>query len=113
MAKPFDLQKAMAGHPLVTRDGRDVTEFCYFRTRSVYKVVAIIYGDLCAYLDNGMTDNRRENNLDLFLKSEKKKLFVNIHLTPNKFGVHAASNAFTEPFDVDSDHQIVEVEIDV
>lgn len=121
--KPFDLSAAINGAKLVTRDEREVTEFHYFKTRSVYKVAAIIDGDLCLFLDNGMTNNRQENLLDLFLKSEKKKLWIPIpvkelnSLTGNRLISHTRRmTIYLDESRIDKEYkndewQIVEVEI--
>lgn len=74
MMKPFDLQKAIDGHPLVTRDGREVTEFHYFKTSLKDDCRAVVHGCIYGYKNDG-TNWGDENALDLFLKSEKKKLY--------------------------------------
>lgn len=34
--KPFDLEKALAGEPVVTRQGEEVTQLTLFKTSSIY-----------------------------------------------------------------------------
>ncbi len=119
--KPFDLKLACEGAPLQTRDGREVTEFYYFKTsgnthRCIYVVGGIIYA--CdiegSYLGEG-------HPLDLFLKSEKKKLFIGIS---RKFrrndNCHYSSNGYETEDEAhenmvncgSTNWQIVQVEID-
>lgn len=83
--KPFDLDKAIAGHPLVTRDGREVTEFHYFKTAIPEygeRVMAVVDGDVFTYIDNGKYINGEDLPEDLFLKSEKKTLWIAIENEP-------------------------------
>jgi len=43
--KPFDLKLALAGDPVVTRNGRKVTELFYFKTvKGVYPITVVIDG---------------------------------------------------------------------
>jgi hypothetical protein len=72
---PFNLEKAKAGHPLVTRDGRDVKFLAYvLEVSGLYPVVCFIDGD--SYV-NTFAENGRaamyETQSDLFLKVVPKK----------------------------------------
>jgi len=78
--KPFNLQEALAGKPVVTRDGRSVTDFHVFPTAEYQKVYAVVGGDRVTgfsekgtYYNNGITNGR-----DLFMVSEKKEGWVNV-----------------------------------
>jgi hypothetical protein len=79
--KPFDLAKAKAGEPLVTRNGRAVSEFYHFLTSTDrYPCVAIIDGvrfslttDGCEYKDSG------ESPRDLFMAPKKRTVYVNFY----------------------------------
>ncbi|EPS1221647.1 hypothetical protein ACVBR5_000873 [Burkholderia cenocepacia] len=77
--KPFDLAAAKRGAPLITRDGRAVTEFHQFETEeSKFPCAAIINGE--AYWVNleGRDCYGRESDADLFMAPCKRTVYVNI-----------------------------------
>jgi len=78
--KPFDLEGAKRGEPLMTRDGRAVAEFHHFKTiRSVYCCTTIIDGEPVSYTDGGQFHRNREDKSDLFMAPKKRTVFVNIY----------------------------------
>jgi hypothetical protein len=119
--KPFCLQKAIEGHTLCTRDGRDVTEFYYFKTaKNEIKCGAVINGVILAYNTKGENSVTGDSNNDLFLKSEKKKLFIRIQNKPSMIdengSIHNTSSAVSSNEwmnDIAEGWQIVEVEIEI
>lgn len=73
--KPFDLQKALAGDPVVTRDGRKVTEVVHMKTARENESIVFVASGLCyATHLNGIIDTFDSAN-DLFMapKIVKKK----------------------------------------
>src|SRR5690348_8682557 len=99
--KPFDLKLACEGAPLCTRDGRDVTEFYYFKTCTQEgSCRAIIEGLMHHYNVNGRySDSSKGSEAsrdDLFLKSEKKKLWIMVRKEPEN-GAHYTTHAFDKP----------------
>ena len=78
--KPFNLEEAKAGKPVVTRDGRNVRILCFDRD-SERSIVALI-GDgeiIISYLDNGLQINGTNTKYDLFMKSEVKTGWINVY----------------------------------
>lgn len=73
--KPFDLERAKKGEPVITRDGRNVRIIC-FDHKSVdksYTIVATIYNDDCEEFQTYRNDGRfnydnRDSYRDLFMK---------------------------------------------
>jgi hypothetical protein len=61
--KPFNLEEALAGKPVVTRDGREVTQLHRFSGGYKYTLVGIV-------------DNVSIN--DLFMASTKRTGYINI-----------------------------------
>lgn len=123
MTKPFDLQKAIEGHPLCTRDGRDVTEFYYLKTaREEGACVAVIEREPLFFYEDGSWIKNTKRGIDLFLKSEKKKLFVAIYKdaeqSSNKWHINATYSCtdmgmLKSRYDLsEKNWQIVEVEIE-
>ncbi len=75
--KPFNLEKALAGEPVVTRDGRKVIEiYCFdFNGKNIATpVVAYIeQADALECFDkNGKWLDYRESDEDLFMAPKKK-----------------------------------------
>lgn len=81
--KPFNLEEAIQGKPLVTRDGRKVLDFHYFKNADVaYPVIAVIEGrgSLVEYKANGVfTMHKPDSPNDLFMYEEPKSYYTNIH----------------------------------
>jgi hypothetical protein len=84
---PFNLEKAKARHPLVTRDGKMVTEFHRFETRqNIWKCSAIIDGDLFCFNDSGRRNQGlRESPYDLFLAPTEVTMWVNVYEANGKW----------------------------
>ncbi len=63
---PFDLEKALAGKKVVTRDGREVTELHLFNnTKSMYQLLGCLDGMLDSWTDAGCSG--RDSTSDLFM----------------------------------------------
>jgi hypothetical protein len=75
--KPFDIEKARSGHPVCTRDGRDV-EILKFDLKSRHPIVGIIDNRFVNTWPESGT-NEGTSNFDLFLKSEQKEGWVNVY----------------------------------
>jgi len=81
--KPFDLEKAKAGEPVVTRDGRPVRIVCS-DLKSEEPVVGIVdYGSFekvfCFSLAGVYEGFTPPNARDLFMASVKKEAWLNIY----------------------------------
>lgn len=73
--QPFDLQKALAGHPVVTRDGRKVIRIAHFPEASLYPVAALIDkqdGPL-TFTESGNRICCLHDHFDLFLEVKTVK----------------------------------------
>jgi tellurite resistance-related uncharacterized protein len=78
--KPFNLQKALAGEPVVTRDGNKVTEIHNFSTRhGEMTVFAIIEGCFLTFNNNGKHYSSEfvDSNFDLFMA--EPEAWINIY----------------------------------
>ena len=80
--KPFDLQKAKAGKPVCTRDGRKARVICFDRDWDMH-IVALVSDPLGEsvhyYLSNGKADFDKQNDDDLMMLPEKKEGWVNVY----------------------------------
>jgi hypothetical protein len=80
--KPFDLEKALKGAPVITRDGREVTQLCLFDVGDdKYPVYGVIRdkkaGDyISCFTKQGKQYADRESTADLSMKTVKKTGYV-------------------------------------
>lgn len=69
--QPFDLEKALAGAQLVTRDWREVTGFGFARPGNIFPYNAYVGGSKVAFTAHGtFNSNNTESFMDLFLVAE-------------------------------------------
>lgn len=78
--KPFNLERALAGDPVVYRDGTAASEIFYSanRLKSAYQpIISIDYDGSVRYhnLDGTFFADRRENSCDLFMAPKKVKYY--------------------------------------
>lgn len=80
---PFDLEKALAGHPVVTRDGQKIVEIHCFKNGND-PVAAILEGNECLfYKKNGRYLHYEETEYDLFMATTKKTYYQNLYRYDN------------------------------
>ena len=78
--KPFDLQKALDGEAVTTRDGYLITDIHYFpQVRTKFKVVAHIENcsSVDTFTENGLYSESGDSGMDLFMKEHEK--WINIY----------------------------------
>lgn len=80
--KPFDLEKALSGEPVVTRDGRPV-KIAGYNPDAIKsdKLSTWIHGKAVHFYEDGMWDTR-ESDYDLFMVEPpkvKKEGWINIY----------------------------------
>ena len=76
--KPFDLEKALAGAPVVTRIGKEVTQVVFFNASTTFPVRAVIDGTIYSYTTAGARFGG-VNDLDLFMAPVKKVAYINVY----------------------------------
>jgi len=74
--KPFDLSAALAGAPVCTRDGREVTQLVKFDCEYEYCVFGIVEGGPISWLESGRHLESMESDDDLFMAPTKKTGWV-------------------------------------
>jgi hypothetical protein len=82
--KPFNLEEALNGAKVVTRDGREVTQLTKFNVREGIRIVGVIEGYRSTLeWDNieGFTYSGCESTTDLFLVKEPKSVWVNVYVS--------------------------------
>lgn len=122
--KPFNLEEALAGKPVVTRDGHNVSQITHFKNVDTpLSVRAVIQNNVTSFTEEGnYYQSRDPNSYDLFMKSEKKKLYIGIATKPFDSVLspsHHATNAYEDKerllnlLEFQGDYRIVEIELDV
>jgi hypothetical protein len=65
--KPFDLERALAGDPVVTRYGEPVTQITKFDIYGTHVLRGVLEGQLVSWCDNGRYYSSGEGHCDLFM----------------------------------------------
>jgi hypothetical protein len=78
--KKFNLEKAVAGEKLVTRDGREVTEFVYFKTEKTDSPCCAIVGGAALWFGTNGTAFGKDNpkQYDLFMAPKTRTVYVQV-----------------------------------
>lgn len=78
--KPFDLEKALKGERVVTRDGREVFDIAHMpKSTALYKVYAFVGGNVETFRENGNWNGLGLHANDLFMAPKKKVIWVNLY----------------------------------
>jgi hypothetical protein len=80
--KPFSLKHALAGEPVITRDGRKVTYLTKLEQVPGYQVAGVIENteSIARWTENGYFLRECSNHVaDLFMYVEKNSLWVNVY----------------------------------
>ncbi len=80
--KKFNLERALAGDPIVTRAGKEVTQIKSFEVEKGYNVVGIVDGEITTFTDKGQFDfDNNDSDYDLFMATVKKTYWTNFYQT--------------------------------
>jgi hypothetical protein len=84
--KKFNLEEALAGAPVVTRDGREVSQLTLFDCLSVYRLYGVVGGLVMEWTKEGRHDIRYDKHQrDLFMKPKKVERWINIYTSPTDY----------------------------
>lgn len=87
----FDLERALAGEPVITRDGREVTEIHLFKTvKTDYPLIVVVGGDNHEYTEEGKFNINVSSNDDLFMKPKVIEGWFNVYLVGVKIWTSSA-----------------------
>jgi hypothetical protein len=79
----FDLEKALNGAKVVTRDGREVRQLTKFEgvTTESYSLVGVLGRYMCSWADDGRFNDvfAEQHGKDLFLAVEPQRQWVNLY----------------------------------
>lgn len=85
--KPFNLEKALVGDPVITRDGRKVTDLHYFSGHfaTAYPLFALVGKNVLSYTTAGSYHEIcLESRDDLFMASTEKTVWINYYWNRGK-----------------------------
>lgn len=83
--EPFNLEKALAGDPVVTRTGENVTQIHLFDAKDMqgahacYPVYGILKGRVTSFTEKGTYNIKEGNDFDLFMKPKVIEGWINIY----------------------------------
>ena len=77
--KPFNLEEALAGKPVITRDGKEVTQLVKFDIKDWDCLYGVIDTDVHSWNINGKYFLNKETEYDLFMKTENSSIWVNVY----------------------------------
>jgi hypothetical protein len=85
--KPFDLQKALAGEPVVTKNGQSVSQLTLFSlTKDDYCIYGVIEGRIQRWTLIGQYDfNHKNHDLDLFIGEREQWVNIHFNAKPQRF----------------------------
>lgn len=79
--KKFNLKEALAGKPVITRDGDEVTNIVKFDVSdSPYSVAGLHNGNIRTWTDEGIFNIYQNtlHDMDLFMDSENQIIWINV-----------------------------------
>jgi hypothetical protein len=75
----FNLERALTGEPVCTRDGRDVTQLVVFNLTSTDSLYGVLDGELDRWTINGFYYlNKTISEHDLFMKPKENAVWINV-----------------------------------
>ena len=98
--KPFDLERALAGDPVITRNGLPVTQFVLFKdTNHSYNLHGVLEKCVVSFTENGLFyQGGIHSKNDLFMAPKTQKLWIaiskEISLLPDRMTSYATSCAY-------------------
>ena len=78
--KPFNLEQARQGKPVVTREGLEVKILIFDLNHETYKIGGVFDNrELATWTNEGEFKKGDDTLLDLFMNSEKKEGWINLY----------------------------------
>lgn len=97
--KPFNLEEALAGKPVVTGDGIPVTQITKFDIESKWPIHGVYNGRLYSFAIDGKTGQPwLSSKHDLFMAPEIKEAWVNVYNYDGNIEVGDVYNSEAEAY---------------
>ena len=89
--KPFSLEQALAGTPVITRDGVKVIRLIELpEAKPKSKLVVVLEdGETATFNEAGRYYSMRDSSLDLFMAPTKKEGYINIYKDEHHVAVNS------------------------
>lgn len=122
--KPFDLEKALAGKEVVTRDGREAKVVFFSEFKEQYPVLVVIKYEapqvwMCDWFTREGSESfyNKGSGKDLFMSSKTKKLWVAVSKKSDCRGRYSISDIATTKEEIEKyyyheSHNFIEIEIE-
>jgi hypothetical protein len=81
----FDLEKALNGAKVVTRDGREVSQFIKFDTYEKFSLYGVVNDEILFWDIKGRYYEGANPNIDLFLVGKVESIWVNVYKDANGY----------------------------
>jgi hypothetical protein len=102
--KPFDLEQALAGAPVCTRDGRTVTQLTQFAVISDYSLLGVIEGEFYRWMRDGSYGGYSsyvESGRDLFMAPIIRTGWIARYRYPREEGYYASIRIYDSKEEVE------------
>lgn len=91
--KPFNLEEALNGAKVVTRDGRFVNQLIKFNADEKETLYGVVDKEIASWKDDGRW-GEKDHHIDLFLAVEPKSIWVNIYRRHNYDDIYVGDTRF-------------------
>jgi hypothetical protein len=95
--KPFNLEEALNGAKVVTRDGREVTQLTKFNADEDETLFGVVNKEIASWKDDGrfsFIPPYNDHILDLFMHVEPVRIWVNIFKRYNGNDIYVGGNRY-------------------
>jgi hypothetical protein len=90
----FDLEKALNGAKVVTRDGREVSQFVKFDTYEKFSLYGVVNDEILFWDIKGRYYEGANPNIDLFIVGEVQSIWVNVYKKSNNGEMYIGSQRY-------------------
>ena len=95
--KPFNLDRALAGDPVVTREGKPVTDLVrQLSVNDEFKLCGVLIGARQSWKENGGWHAVTESPHDLFMSPRKVMRWVNFRISGDAYWYNSKDRAEAE-----------------
>lgn len=91
--KPFNLEEALNGAKVITRDGRFVTQLIKFNADEKETLYGVVGKEIASWKDDGRW-GEKEHHIDLFMFVEPVRIWVNIFKRYNGNDIYVGGNRY-------------------
>jgi len=77
--KPINLERVLAGDPVITKSGEEVTQLTLFESNDEYPLVGVVDGNLEQWTKDGKYHIDQSHTKDLCMAPKKVTYWVNVY----------------------------------